>query len=99
MPATAEELMRSRYSAFALGLTAYLLDSWHPTTRPTQLSLDPKMRWLGLQIHQTRAGGPDATRGVVEFEAHYIFAGSPDSQREISSFVRENGAWFYVDAL
>jgi SEC-C motif-containing protein len=99
LPQTAEELMRSRYSAFVLGKAQYLLDTWHETTRPEELELDAGMRWLGLEIHQTRAGGSDATRGVVDFEAHYAQSNGQDSQREVSSFVREKGAWFYVDAL
>ncbi|PRA12002.1 hypothetical protein CQ010_07945 [Arthrobacter sp. MYb211] len=99
LPDTAEELMRSRYSAFALGLRRYLLETWHETTRPKELELDAQMRWLGLVIIATRAGGATATRGVVEFEAHYSLGQGRDSQREVSSFVREDGAWFYVDAL
>ncbi|WP_404288871.1 YchJ family protein [Glutamicibacter arilaitensis] len=99
LPDTAEELMRSRYSAFVLGLRRYLLDTWHETSRPNDLELDSQMRWLGLEIHATRAGGATATRGVVEFEAHYSIGQNRGSQREVSSFVRENGAWFYVDAL
>lgn len=91
--------MRSRYSAFALGLRRYLLETWHETTRPKELELDAQMRWLGMVILATRAGGATATRGVVEFEAHYSLGQDRDSQREVSSFVREDGAWFYVDAL
>lgn len=99
MPATAAELMRSRYSAFVLGLDDYLLLSWHETTRPVDLELDEDLRWEGLEIQMTRSGGSQATRGVVEFTAHYMQAGHRGSQHEVSTFVRENGAWFYLDAL
>jgi len=86
--------MRSRFSAFALGDSEYLLASWHPKTRPAALDLDPEVRWLGLDILDRVAGGPLATTGIVEFEAHY--AGG--SQRERSEFVRETGRWYYVAA-
>jgi hypothetical protein len=42
---TAEALMRSRYSAFAVGDAGYLLRTWHPAGRPQNLSLDPALRW------------------------------------------------------
>lgn len=99
LPETAEQLMRSRYSAFVLGLTDYLLATWHESTRPKELELDPQMRWEGLEILSTRAGGVSASRGVVEFSAHYLEGKQHAQQHEVSTFVRENGAWFYVDAL
>lgn len=99
LPDTAQELMRSRYSAFVLGLSDYLLQTWHGTTRPKELELDEQMNWLGLEIISTRSGGASATRGVVEFSAYYAQGKSRQSQHEVSTFVREDGAWFYVDAL
>ncbi|WP_315973743.1 YchJ family metal-binding protein [Glutamicibacter sp. M10] len=99
MPETAEELMRSRYSGFVLGLVPYLLATWHESTRPQELDLDPQMRWAGLEILSTRAGGAQATRGVVEFAAHYVDGGNAAAQHEVSTFVREADAWFYVNAL
>jgi SEC-C motif domain protein len=56
-PPTAEALMRSRYSAFVEGHTAYLLNTWAQETRPDVLELDPGQRWLGLRIRATSAGG------------------------------------------
>ena len=91
--------MRSRYSAFVLGLADYLLQSWHETTRPAELLLDEDLHWEGLDIVKTRSGGAQASRGVVEFTAHYSQDGQRGSQHEVSTFVRENGAWFYLDAL
>ncbi len=88
-----------RYSAFVLGLAGYLLLSWHETTRPADLQLDGELHWEGLQIVKTRSGGAQAVRGVVEFIAHYAQDGQRGSQHEVSTFVRENGAWFYLDAL
>lgn len=94
---TAEQLMRSRYSAFARGEREYLLQTWHPSTRPPDLTLDADIRWYRLDILATSAGTPFDTSGTVEFEA---FRKGPDgagSQHEVSSFVREGGQWFYVD--
>ncbi len=63
--------MRSRYTAYALGLDAYLLATWHPSTRPATLQLDDGTVWRKLQIVDTVAGGPDDTTGVVEFRASF----------------------------
>lgn len=91
--------MRSRYSAFVLGLAPYLLATWHESTRPGELELDPQMRWTGLEIIATRSGGAAASRGVVEFAAHYLDGKKKAQQHEVSTFVRQDGAWYYLDAL
>ena len=96
---TAEQLMRSRFSAFAVGDADYLLATWHPTTRPPSLELDDDRRWYRLDVLATRAGGPFDTDGVVEFEAFYRTSNGSGSQRESSRFVREGGQWFYVDGM
>ncbi len=85
--------MRSRYSAFATGRAQYLLDTWHPSTRPATMDLDDS-RWYRLDILSTSKGGPLDSTGTVEFEAFY----RGGSQRERSSFVREQGRWFYLAA-
>ena len=93
---TAEALMRSRYSAFALGLPDYLLDTWHPATRPATLEPDPPgMRWLGLQVR--RHEPVDDTHARVEFVARSKLAGRAQRLHETSRFVREDGRWYYVD--
>lgn len=91
---TALALMRSRYTAFALGDAAYLAGTWHPSTRPSDLQLDADTRWYRLDILDTAKGGPLDTTGIVEFEAFY----RGGSQRERSSFMREKGRWFYLAA-
>lgn len=100
---TAERLMRSRFSAFALGDAAYLLASWHPSTRPPSLELDEGLRWYRLDILGRSAGGPLDREGVVEFVAHHRprpgFPGTAGTQHETSRFVREEGHWYYVSAL
>ncbi|WP_341873784.1 YchJ family protein [Leucobacter coleopterorum] len=100
MAPTAERLMRSRYSAFVLGLDSYLLRSWHSSTRPRSLQLDHQVEWRRLVIEQTTAGGPFDSDGEVTFTA---VARTPDGrleQRERSRFVRdEQGRWSYIDGV
>jgi len=90
---TPEALMRSRYSAYVLGLIDYLLATWHPSTAPGELELPP-LKWLGLEVRHAQAAG-DA--GVVEFVARWREGGRAQRQHEISRFVRESGRWFYID--
>ena len=68
---TAEALMRSRFTAFVVGDREHVLRSWHPRTRPTDLSLDEKMRWYRLDVESTRGGSPFDTDGEVTFTAYY----------------------------
>lgn len=97
---TAEQLMRSRFSAFAVGDVDYLLTTWHPTTRPASLELDEDLRWYRLDVLATRGGGPFETEGVVEFEAFHRTSGGPSgTQHETSRFTREDGQWLYVDGV
>ena len=89
--------MRSRYSAYVLGLEPYLLATWHAGTRPTALDLDKETspRWLGLDIKRHQATSPDSA--VVEFVARYKTGGRAHRLHEVSRFVREDGRWYYVD--
>ena len=93
----AECLMRSRYSAFVRGDEAYLLATWHPSTRPAAIEADPGVRWLGLQVRAHRQ--LDETHAEVEFVARSRPAGPGPALRlhERSRFVREDGRWLYVD--
>ncbi|WP_435628000.1 YchJ family protein [Candidatus Ferrigenium straubiae] len=92
----AAALMRSRYSAYALKLEAYLLATWHPSTRPAALDLAADdARWLGLEVKKHHAESAD--RATVEFVARYKIGGRAHRLHEISNFVREEGQWFYVD--
>ncbi|GLU50217.1 YchJ family protein [Nocardiopsis ansamitocini] len=96
---TAEELMRSRYSAFATGEAGYLLRTWHPRTRPQHLDLDPGLEWLGLEIVGSTGGSPFHQEGTVSFRAVYRDGQEEGELRENSRFLRADGAWTYVDAL
>jgi SEC-C motif-containing protein len=88
--------MRSRYSAFVLGLTDYLLATWHASTRPGSLEADaPGLKWLGLEVR--RHAQQDADHATVEFVARNKLGGRAQRLHETSRFVREDGRWFYVD--
>ncbi|GAA2360336.1 YchJ family protein [Saccharopolyspora halophila] len=95
--ASAEQLMRSRYTAFAVGDAEYLLATWHPCTRPAELDLDDEQRWIGLEILEHTGGGPFDDRGTVRFRAHYRLRGENHAVSEHSRFAREDGQWYYVD--
>lgn len=86
--------MRSRYSAYVLGLSGYVLDTWHASTRPADLPLEPAVKWLGLEVRRHAAEGERAT---VEFVARSKLGGRAHRLHETSRFVREGGRWFYVD--
>lgn len=106
---TAEALMRSRYTAFALAsegafpeAEAYLLATWAPESRPAELALDAPgqgpdadLDWVRLQIEQVQDGGPFHDVGSVTFTAHYRTPGGSHTQRERSQFVRRGGVWLY----
>ena len=87
--------MRSRYSAFVLGVVPYLLATWHSSQRPAELTLEAGAKWLGLDIKQHRLTGTDSAE--VEFVARFRVGGKAIRQHERSRFVREEGRWFYVD--
>ena len=91
--------MRSRYSAFALGNVPYLVETWHPRTRPRSLDVDADVRWTGLDVLTTSGGSPLETEGTVEFRAHYVVAGRAGAQHENSRFLREHGRWHYLDGV
>lgn len=98
MAPTPQLLMRSRYSACVLGLHGYLLDSWHPTTRPAAIDPQPPdLRWLGLELRAERL--LDANQATVEFVARSKLEGRAHRLHETSVFERVDGRWFYVRAL
>ncbi|WIV99237.1 YchJ family protein [Kinneretia aquatilis] len=93
---SAETLMRSRYSAYVLDELAYLQATWHASTRPAELSPnEPGLKWLGLEVK--KHGQLDADHAWVEFVARCKLGGRAQRLQERSRFVRENGAWFYLD--
>jgi SEC-C motif-containing protein len=73
--ASAEALMRSRYSAYVLGLESYLLATWHPRPGPANSNLaEDGTKWLGLEVRRHQA--QDDSHATVEFVARYRIAGA-----------------------
>jgi SEC-C motif-containing protein len=96
LPDSAEQLMRSRYTAFTQDNEAYLLRSWHHSTRPKALNLDNEkhIKWVNLKVlrHESKE-----TSAIVEFIAHYKINGKAEKIHELSRFTKEGDRWFYVD--
>ena len=96
MAPNAEALMRSRYSAYVKERPDYLLDTWHPSRRDTDLPrLQAGVRWLGLEVR--RHVVVDDNHAEVEFVARSKLGGRAHRMHENSRFVREAGRWFYLD--
>lgn len=102
-PATAESLMRSRFSAYAVINVEYLVKSNHPSTRKFHdreaIELWAKSNvWQKLEVLSTLKGEPKDTEGTVEFKAFFLdHKSNPQVHHEISNFKKELGKWFYVD--
>jgi SEC-C motif-containing protein len=93
-PVTAEELMRSRYTAYVVGDEDYLKASWHASTRPAESVVDASIKWLALDLRNAQEEDDEA---IVEFVARCRVSGRGHRLHETSHFVREAGQWFYVD--
>ncbi len=91
--------MRSRYTAYTQLREDYLLQTWHPSTRPASLGLaeEAPTKWLGLDVK--RHEQQDADHAIVEFIARYKVNGRAHRLHEVSRFVCEEGRWFYVDGI
>jgi len=87
--------MRSRYSAFVLNNAAYLLATWHPDTRPNELTLD-ETNWIGLTIKHTREGLSGDSEGWVHFVARYKEGGKAYRLEENSHFEKLDERWYYT---
>ena len=95
-PADAQALMRSRYEAFTRQDEAWLLASWHASTRPASVPFDAGVKWLGLEVRSFRVTGED--RAEVEFVARCRGPGGKATRlHERSRFVRQGGRWYYMD--
>lgn len=99
---TAEALMRSRFTAYALGDVAYL----HATLSKAEqgdeeMSADDikSTQWQRLEIRATEAGLEADDRGMVEFVAHYKTGGTQHAHHERSTFCREDGRWVYESGI
>ncbi|RKR14670.1 SEC-C motif-containing protein [Maribacter vaceletii] len=98
---TAEQLMRSRYSAFASGNGDYLMKSHHSKTRVLEdkkeiIAWAESVTWIKLEVLETTKGKKEDTEGTVTFNAHYYENGKVNILNEKSAFVKENGHWVYL---
>lgn len=90
--------MRSRFTAYHLGMVPYLLATWHPSTRPGKLELgEDDIQWTELQIFPLINELPLQNHGEVEFKAYYRLANHEGIHHEKSRFCREDDRWYYVD--
>lgn len=99
---TAEDLMRSRYSAFALQEWDYLVSTLCSAERAKKTASDFEkgsgdLQWEKLEIHGTRQGGREDDEGKVEFAAHYSESGDEFSIHETAHFFKEDGRWVYSE--
>jgi SEC-C motif-containing protein len=101
---SAEALMRSRYSAFAVSAIDYLFETVapeqrHDMDRGSLESWSKESQWNGLDILATEGGQPGDKTGTVEFTAHFTRAGSKEAHHELSTFRFDDkaGCWFFVD--
>jgi len=101
---TAEQLMRSRYSAYALCNIVYLMNSHHSSTRPEKeqdeiLNWTKSVKWLGLEVLHSSKGSISDIEGTVEFKAHFEEKEVSEVIHEHSKFVKENGFWVYLEEV
>jgi SEC-C motif-containing protein len=94
---TAEALMRSRYTAYALRREDHVFRTWHPRTRPPDVATDPSLTWTGLTVLATSAGGVDDETGTVEFRATWRAGSQRGELHELSRFERRGRRWVYVE--
>jgi len=99
---TAEALMRSRYTAYAMGKVDYIAATHAPEAQEDfdqagSEEMSRKVKWKGLTIEATTGGGPDDETGTVTFAARFAAQGQEQMHREISTFRKEDGRWYYVD--
>ena len=98
---TAEDLMRSRYTAHVMMNTAYLLHTWHSSRRPDHLSLPQptEMKWIRLEVHSTQDGTLNNQEGIVDYTALSRSTTGLEWLKETARFARESGQWRYLDGV
>lgn len=101
-PATATALMRSRYSAYALGAIDYLYKTAGPRVRKEfdaegSRQWAKSAKWTGIEILAEEGGGSDDETGVIEFVAHYSVESKALNHHERAEFARVKGNWLFMD--
>ncbi|MEC4747470.1 YchJ family protein [Methylomicrobium sp. Wu6] len=99
-PATAEALMRSRFTAYALHNADYLRKTWDSGKCPDTIDFSRETAvWQRLDVLDTKKGGPQDDKGVVEFKAYYLQDGEECVLHEVSRFIKKEGHWLYLDGV
>lgn len=99
-PKTATDLMRSRFTAYALRNSDYLLASWDSSKRPAKIDFSKETAvWQNLSIISNKKGNPGDSKGMVEFKAYYQQDGKDYFMHEISRFVKHGQRWHYLDGV
>mgnify|MGYP001466733296 CR=1 FL=1 len=100
LPVTAEHLMRSRFTAYALRDVEYLLGTWDDSKRPASIDFSKETaEWQALEIVACKKGSAKDSKGIVEFKAYYTQAGEDFFMHEISRFVKVGQRWLYLDGV
>lgn len=100
LPVTAEALMRSRFTAYALRNADYLSHTWDADRCPETIDFSrEKAEWRKLEIIETKKGGAKDGKGLVEFKAYFIQEGEEYALHEISRFIKTANRWYYLDGV
>jgi len=100
LPATAEALMRSRFTAYAQRNADYLRATWDSGRCPDVIDFSRETAvWQRLEVVDTKKGGQHDDKGVVEFKAYYLQDGEACVLHEVSRFIKKDGRWFYLDGV
>jgi len=100
--ATAEELMRGRYSAYATGTIDFIISSTYPDRRSecdekSIRAWSENSEWTGFEVLSATAGQADDSEGTVEFVARFTEERMKKTLHETGSFKKSDGRWYYVD--
>ena len=101
-PKTATALMRSRYSAYALGSVDYLYQTSGPKVRKefdaeSSRKWAESAKWTGIEVVSSEGGGEQDENGVVEFIAHYSVKETAFDHHERAEFAKIDGEWRFID--
>ncbi|MGR9107685.1 MAG: YchJ family protein [Gammaproteobacteria bacterium] len=97
---TAEQLLRSRFSAYALRNANYLMGTWDPVSRPAQIDFseeDNPVEWVCLEILRCKKGAATDRKGIIEFKAYSLVDGNERMMHEVSQFRKIENRWFYCE--
>lgn len=101
LPQTAEELMRSRYSAYALNNLTYIKNTMQGKAAQgfsdQESDKQQSHRLLGLEVMRHFADKKNSSHAFVEFRALHQYQGKCTVIQELSEFFKIDGKWFYVD--